>query len=429
MHYIDIMDTLITSEICTQLLDRFNIPSPTTPQYPLPNRRSMPPQDWLLRLRPRITQQLQGFLQCNLDTDTTLIDYLDNINTEYESTNNDIAMPRIMRQLLSCLNIYRQLFAPIIHDQHLTYRVSKFILACHGFTWLLDDTLNPSDIDIDTEPKWVFFIALIYGILDHNVDNQTTEKAIDNTDSIPTAILFTYIDGLLNDKPQPHISLLSSSPLSTSSSIYIKLQYVNKLWHEISTPWRAKMALRALECERKCWHLQTNNTDNKYNVPRNIVAQILVEKGISTALLCYKPRRSATIQQWRQLYWTGTLMQVLDDGADACEDIQMGLASTTGIALCKGDIPTYIAASLDTISYVYYNYELFADSSPRLAVLQQVMLYGVIKTSLSKYTTKLSLEWINTYVIPNMVIDIKTLYSIKSKKPQIKLWIQRQLYQ
>lgn len=417
MHYYTIMDTHVISEISSQLLSRIQPPRPHThnPIYPLPNRRAVPPQDWLQRMKPRLTQQINAFL-------LNFTNITQNIQTNCTNNDEPNAIPSVFTQILSHLTTYKQFFTNISHDKYLTYRVTKFILATNGFISIFGDAFDSDTMDVDTDPTWIFFISLIYGILDHNIDSKKTPESpspinpYHNTDNIPTNDLYNYLYTLFNQLPSPDMSYLNSGG---PSPVYNLLQYITTLWQQIHTPQRTIAALRALKCEHRCWHLQTNHFNNKYDVPRDVVANTLIEKGISTVLLCFRPRRSTPINKWRQLYWTATLTQLIDDASDATEDINNNIASTTGIALCTGDIPTYLAATLDTISYVYYNHKIFDATYQKLSIFHQIVLYGAIKNIKANKLCGLHHDWLSTHVYPNFILDLDTLHKLKHHKLHI----------
>jgi len=443
MHYNYIMDTNIIAEISNQLLSRIHLPIQLFPlnqssPYPLPNRRTTPPQEWLLRMKPRLTQQINAFILTTMNQPPHI--YIDNnVSSSINNTLDLDNIPTCFKHILSHLTSYKPFFKHIFHDKRLTYRVSKFILATNGLISMFTDAFNSDAMDIDTDVTWIFFISIIYGILDHNIDTHNsstsntnainpTNPQYNNTDNIPTHDLYTYLYTLLNNLPQPDITYLnyshghqsqSGQSHSSQSHSYNLLTYITTLWHQIKTPSRTIAAIRALQCEYHCWQLQTKHLDNKYNISRTVVTHNLIEKGVSTVLLFFRPRRSTTIRKWRQLYWVATLTQLIDDASDATEDLNDNIASTTGLALCNGDIPTYLAATLDTISYVYYNIDIFDSNYRKLAIFHQVVLYGSIKNIKANPTCGLRTDWLASYVYPNFVLDLDTLQLLKQHKQHI----------
>lgn len=472
MNYFQIMDTQIRAEIQMQLLDRFK-PAPSVPTassyiHPLPNRRTPPPQDWILRMKPRLDQQIRQFLSTlthdnndnnngnddsNNDNGNSSDNNNDNNNNNCDDGNNlsSQLQPVIIRNLTQYLDTYRQLFRPIIYldDKYprLIYRTAKFLATCHGLIWMLGECgYNDSEMEQDINLEWLFFIALSYAMVDNRVDN------VDNSTSdgqLQTLKLFKHLDAIFNSTPYPNpisehehehehaINTNMGTNMGTNINITTPINYLEQLWQKVCVGNldRVTAIKRALDCEKRCWQIQHYSQKNKQhignvishnpNISRETVASLLLDKSISTILLMYRPRRSASIQQWRQLYWTATVIQLLDDAADASEDTRNGIAGTTSLAMCDGDLPSMMAAVLDTVSYVYYNYEIFGGTYQRLAVLHQIALYGVVKNMGG--THKFSTEWIRSSVISKLALQLETLYGVRSCKPEIAKWLLCQL--
>lgn len=409
MNYDNIMDTHVSAIIKKEILAHANLdvqtPCRDTYTHYLANCAIPPPQDWILQLKPRLDQQIRLFLSI-INNTSFETEYNMDKETDMES------LPSVIKSCIQYLDIYRELFQPLKQyaQQKLIYRVAKFLLTCNGFIWMLADEIditNPDNVTIDTDPKWLFFIALSYAIIDYHVDT-----------NYQTHQLFTYLDILFNSKPSDNC--FDTIPQSW--------QYLSKLYYQFITPdpMRIRAAKRALDCERYTYYIQT--TMNTRICPI-IATELLIEKSISTIRLIYTPHRAAKLQIWQKLYWAATCIQLLDDAVDATEDTLAGLSGTTGLAICNGIYDKYISIVLNIVSYVYY--DIFAGQNKRLALLHQIALYGIIKnmgSSIKSLTQRLTPEYVSRYVTPQLALSIESLYSIRASKPELRNWLTNILY-
>lgn len=437
-NYDQIMDAAIKAEIQQQILDRFQPPiTINNTHQPLPNRRTPPPQDWIMRLRSRLDQQIRLFLSIinNPESPTH--------STPLPTSVTESTGPPIIQHLRNGLYTYRSLFRPLLQfkESHpkLIYRTAKFLITCHGFIWMLDTTIDKNTTNTDMDPGWLFFISLAYAIIDDQVDSYNNSELDGN---IQTHELFEHLDTLFNQTPL-HLDNTDFDPLILHK-VNRPEQYLDELWysHVQQHPERVYSARRALECEKYSHQIQQLGRIHPTEIRPNIAADLLIEKAVSTIRLIYRPHRNAGIQTWRRLYWSATAIQLLDDLADASEDIQADLAGTTGLAICQGDLQLYTAGVLDTVSYIYYHYEIFAGEYERLAVLHQIGLYGIVKnlTTISRRHRTMasdnkgdiegkgfSQDWISRCVIPKLVLDLETLYGLRSSKRELIQWLLYQL--
>lgn len=441
--YHSIMDDNICREIKEQLLSRFpslNCQCRTSgKQFQpsiLPNRRTPPPQDWLLLLKSRLNQQIRCFISTAINPNTTMdMDHNTNYGLDTNSTDtislahSNTILPPLVNNMLNGFSQYRDLFKGLLpfkqtHPQ-LIYRTAKFLATCHGLIWILNDSLPDTDEDID--PQWLFFISLAYAIIDTQADSAENNH-IDGQKQ--TQQLFNHLDTLFQSNTLHDISPSKNKYTESDAPIMKPIMYLDELYQQnvMGNICRQIAAKRALECEKQCWTLQQLVHNSQTPLQPDIAATLLIEKAVSTIQLIYCPRRNASIQIWRRLYWTAVAIQLLDDMADVTEDIEADLSGTTGLAMCHGNVARYIAGVLDTVSYIYYNYEIFAGRYYRIAVLHQLALYGIIKNIGSEeVANNLPQQWISRHVMPGFILDLGTLYKMQKYKANMALWFISQL--